>query len=140
MVQVLFLLALASSFAGYAAYLTGLKRDLVEPNRASWLIWSAATAVEASTYAAVNPEGLQRWVFLFATIACVAITIALWRRSAWTVPTRTETFCIATSLGALAMWAMFRDAFWAHMLVVAAVPVSFWPTWASVVADRGRER
>jgi hypothetical protein len=140
MVQVLFLLALAASFAGYAAYLTGLKRDLVEPNRASWLIWSAATAVEASTYAAVNPEGLQRWVFLFATIACVAITIALWRRSAWTMPTRTETFCIATSLGALAIWAMFRDAFWAHMLVVAAVPVSFWPTWASVVADRGRER
>jgi hypothetical protein len=35
---------------------------------------------------------------------------------------------------------MFRDAFWAHMLVVVAVPVSFWPTWASVVADRGRER
>jgi hypothetical protein len=139
MVQVLFLLALAASFAGYAAYLTGLKRDLVEPNRASWLIWSAATAVEASTYAAVNPEGLQRWVFLFATVACVAITIALWRRSAWTVPTRTETFCIATSLGALMIWAMFRDAFWAHMLVVVAVPVSFWPTWASVVADRGRE-
>ncbi|WP_066816289.1 SET domain-containing protein [Sphingomonas mali] len=140
MVQVLFLLALAASLAGYAAYLTGLKRDLVEPNRASWLIWSAATAVEASTYAAVNPEGLQRWVFLFATVACVAITVALWRRSAWTVPTRTETFCIATSLGALAIWAMFHDAFWAHMLVVAAVPVSFWPTWASVVADRGRER
>jgi hypothetical protein len=34
MVQVLFLLALAASFAGYAAYLTGLKRDLVEPNLA----------------------------------------------------------------------------------------------------------
>ena len=140
MVQILFLLALAASFAGYAAYLTGLKRDLVEPNRASWLIWSAATAVEASTYAAVNPEGLQRWVFLFATVACVAITVALWRRSAWTAPTHTEIFCIATSLTALAIWAMFRDAFWAHMLVVAAVPVSFWPTWASVVADRGRER
>ena len=67
-----------TSFAGCATYLTGLKRDLVEPNRASWLIWSAATAVEASTYAAVN-DGLQRWVFMFATVACVAITIA-WRR------------------------------------------------------------
>jgi hypothetical protein len=97
MVQVLFLLALAASFAGYAAYLTGLKRDLVEPNRASWLIWSAATAVEASTYAALNPDGLQRWVFLFATVACVAITIALWRRSAWTVPTRTSHFAMSSS-------------------------------------------
>src|ERR1700712_5373721 len=118
MVQVLFLLALAASFAGYATYLTGLKRDLVEPNRASWLIWSAATAVEASTYAAINPDGLQRWVFLVAAVACIAITVALWRRSAWSLPTRTETLCIGASLVALAIWAMFRDAFWAHMLVV----------------------
>lgn len=140
MVQLCFLVALAASFAGYAAYLAGLQRHLVEPNRASWLIWSAATAVEASTYAAVNPDAPQRWVFLFATIACLAITVALWRRSAWSRPSRSEGLCIAASLSALAIWAMFRDAFWAHMLVVAAVPVSFWPTWMSVRADRGRER
>lgn len=140
MVQAWFLVALAASLAGYATYLAGLRRNLVEPNRASWLIWSAATAVEAFTYAAVNPDGPQRWIFLFATVACVAITIALWRRSAWSLPTRTEALCIGASLTALAVWAMFRDAFWAHMLVVAAVPISFWPTWASVAADRNRER
>ncbi|QDZ08061.1 SET domain-containing protein [Sphingomonas panacisoli] len=139
MVQTLFLVALAATFAGYATYLAGLRRNLVEPNRASWLIWSAATAVEASTYAAVNPDGIQRWVFLFAAFACVAITVALWRRSAWSAPSRIEGFCIAASLAALIIWALFRDAFWAHMLVVAAVPVSFWPTWASVAADRRRE-
>ncbi|MBS0478991.1 MAG: SET domain-containing protein [Proteobacteria bacterium] len=133
-------MALAATFAGYAAYLAGLRRNLVEPNRASWLIWSAATAVEASTYAAVNPGGMQRWVFLFAAFACVAITVALWRRSSWNAPSRTESICIAASLGALAIWALFRNAFWAHMLVIAAVPVSFWPTWASVAADRSRER
>ena len=140
MVQAWFVVALAASFAGYAAYLTGLQRHLVEPNRASWLIWSAATAVEASTYAAVNPDAPQRWVFLFATIACVAITLALWRRSAWSLPSRTESLCMAACLASLGVWTMFRDAFWAHLLVVAAVPVSFWPTWASVRADRGRER
>jgi hypothetical protein len=140
MVQAWFLVALAATFAGYATYLAGLRRNLVEPNRVSWLIWSAATAVEASTYAAVNPDAPQRWVFLFATVACAAITLALWRRSAWSLPTRTESLCMAACLGSLAAWAMFRDAFWAHMLVVAAVPISFWPTWASVWADRTRER
>ncbi|MES2097156.1 MAG: SET domain-containing protein [Pseudomonadota bacterium] len=140
MVQAWFLVAMAATFAGYATYLAGLRRNLVEPNRASWLIWSAATAVEASTYAAVNPDAPQRWVFLFATVACVAITLALWRRSAWSLPSRTESLCMATCLGSLAVWAMFRDAFWAHMLVVAAMPISFWPTWASVWADRTRER
>lgn len=140
MVQALFLVALAATFAGYATYLAGLRRNLVEPNRASWLIWSAATAIEASTYAAINPDGPQRWVFLFAAIACSTITLALWRRSSWSVPTRIESICIAASLCALVIWALFRDAFWAHMLVVVAVPVSFWPTWASVAADRSRER
>ncbi|WP_294046431.1 SET domain-containing protein [Sphingomonas sp.] len=140
MIGAWFGVALAASFAGYAAYLAGLRRHLVEPNRASWLIWSAATAVEASTYAAVNPDAPQRWVFAFATIACVAITVALWRRSAWSLPSRTETVCMAACLSSIALWAVFREAFWAHMLVVVAVPVSFWPTWASVAADRGRER
>lgn len=140
MVQAWFVVALAASFVGYAAYLAGLQRHLVEPNRASWLIWSAATAVEASTYAAVNPDAPQRWLFLFATIACLTITLALWRRAAWNLPSRTESVCMAACLASLAVWAMFRDAFWAHMLVVMAVPVSFWPTWVSVRADRGREQ
>lgn len=47
---------------------------------------------------------------------------------------------MATSLSALILWLVFREAYWAHMLVVVAVPVSFWPTWASAVADANRER
>jgi hypothetical protein len=40
----------------------------------------------------------------------------------------------------LLLWLAFKEAFWAHMLVVAMVPVSFWPTWDSVQQDRARER
>ena len=83
-------MAIACSLAGYATYLLGLKRQLVQPNRASWLIWSAATAVEAATYAAVNPGALQGWVFALSTLACVAVTVALWRRSVWRAPARGE--------------------------------------------------
>jgi hypothetical protein len=135
-----FLVALVASCAGYAAYLVALRNELVEPNRASWLIWSAATTVEAATYAAVNPHAPQRWIFLFAMIACGAITLALWRRSAWSAPSRSEALCMGACLSAILLWTLFRDAFWAHMLIVAAVPVSFWPTWRSVRADPGRER
>lgn len=135
-----FLLAIGFSFAGYATYLIGLRRELVEPNRASWLIWSAATTLEALTYAAVNPGAPQGWVFALSSVACIMVTIGIWRRSSWAPPSATETFCIAASLTALMLWLVFREAFWAHMLVVLAVPVSFWPTWASVWADRSRER
>ena len=133
-------LAIAFSLAGYASYLFGLRRELVRPNRASWLIWAAATALEALTYAAVNPGAPQAWVFALSAIACVAVAIGIWRRSAWAAPSPTERFCIVASLSALVVWLVFREAFWAHMLVVAAVPVSFWPTWASARADPARER
>ena len=135
-----FLLAVGFSFSGYAAYLIGLRRQTLRPNRASWLIWATATALEAVTYAAVNPGAPQTWIFVLAAIACVLVTIGIWHRSAWSPPSPTDTFCIAACLAALTLWLVFRETFWAHMLVVAAVPVSFWPTWASVWADRARER
>ena len=135
-----FLLAVIASFTGYAIYLAGLQRRLVEPNRASWLIWSSATLVEAFTYAAVNPGTPQSAVFLFSAAACATIAVALWQRSRWAAPDLLEGICMGSSLAAILLWLVFREAFWAHMLVVAVVPVSFWPTWRSVWADRARER
>ncbi len=135
-----FILAVGFSFAGYAIYLAGLRREIVRPNRASWLIWSAATAMEAVTYAALNPGLAQGWIFAVSALACIAVVIGIWRRSTWAKPTTVELLCITASLSALAIWLIFRNALWAHLLVVAAVPISFWPTWASVWQDRSRER
>ncbi|MFZ5746871.1 MAG: SET domain-containing protein [Pseudomonadota bacterium] len=135
-----FLAAVAFSFSGYAVYLLGLRRRMLRPNRASWLIWAASTGLEAMTYAAVNPGAPQAWVFAISAAACLAVTVAIWRRSAWAPPSDVEAFCIGVSMAALLLWLVFRETFWAHMLVVAAVPVSFWPTWASVWKDRANER
>lgn len=132
--------ALLLSLSGYGVYLAGLRRHLVEPNRASWLIWAAAAGVEAATYAAVNPGAPQAWVFAVSAVACAVVTLTMWRRSRWRNPTPLEGVCMATSLAAIALWLAFHETFWAHMLVVAAVPVSFWPTWASVREDPARER
>jgi hypothetical protein len=134
------LVAIVCSLGGYAVYLTGLRRQLVQPNRASWLIWSAATAVEAGTYAAVNPHVMQSWVLALSASACVIITASIWRRSGWSAPSQGELICMAACLAALTLWIGSGNAFWAHMLVVAAVPISFWPTWESVWQDRTRER
>jgi len=135
-----FIIAVLCSFAGYAVYYVGIRRELVRPNRASWMIWSSATAVEAVTYAAVNPGAPQSWVFMISALACLGITIAIWRGSAWSAPSLSESLCMAACLVALLLWLAFKEAFWAHMLVVAMVPVSFWPTWDSVQQDRARER
>ena len=132
--------AMGLSLLGYGTYLVGLRRHLVEPNRASWLIWAAAAGVEAATYAAVNPHQPQSWVFALSAVACIVVTLSMWRRSRWGAPTPTESVCMGAALAALLLWVAFKETFWAHMLVVVAVPVSFWPTWQSVWEDRARER
>jgi len=139
-IQGWFLIALVCGFAGYALYLMGLRRQLVQPNRASWLIWSAATAAEALTYAAANPGVPQSWIFFGGTAACILTTLAIWRRSNWALPSVHEGFCMAACLSAIILWLVLREALWAHLLVVLAVPVSFWPTWESVWQDPNRER
>src|SRR4051812_2427526 len=96
-----FLVALGFSFSAYGAYLLGLRRQIVQPNRASWLIWSASASIEALTYYAVNPDALQGWVFLLSAICCIVVTLALWRRSNWAPPTNIETLCMAGCLVAL---------------------------------------
>ncbi len=139
-IELWFIIAIGLSAVGYTLYLAGLQRHLVEPNRASWLIWSAATGIEAATYAAINPRAPQSWIFGLSALACIAVTVVMWRRSRWRAPTVSETVCMAAAFAAILLWVAFHEAFWAHMLVVAAVPVSFWPTWQSVAEDRARER
>lgn len=125
--------------SGYLIYGLGIRRQLVEPNRASWLIWSATTSIEAMTYSAVNEGALQNLIFAMSAASCILVTIAVWRRSIWQRPSDTETLCMASCAASLILWIGFQNALWAHILVVLAVPISFIPTWVSVTQDRRRE-
>lgn len=139
-VQTWWYAAIVCNIAAYIFYWLGIRRQLVRPNRSSWLIWSAATAIEALTYQAVNQGAAQNAIFAISAMACIIVTLAVWRQSAWQPPTRTESLCMGLALLALVIWGFFQSAFWAHMLVVAAIPISFIPTWASVMRDRDHER
>lgn len=132
--------AIGCSIAGYAFYWLGIRRQLVRPNRASWLIWSAVTTVEALTYQAVNQGLAQNIIFFISAASCLLITIAVWRQSAWQQPSASERLCMGVALASLIVWIGLQQSYWAHVLVVAAVPVSFWPTWRSAIEDRRREQ
>jgi hypothetical protein len=131
--------AMFLSISGYGLYWLGIHRQLVRPNRSSWLIWSAVTTIEALTYQALNEGLAQNIVFFVAAASCLFITLAIWRQSAWQRPSDAELICIAIALCALVIWFGFQSRFWAHILVVAAVPVSFLPTWISAWQDKRRE-
>lgn len=135
-----FACALLAGLGGYLAYGVALRAGTVRPNRASWLIWSASTAVEAATYAAVNPGTPQRWLFVAGAMACLLVTAAIWARARWAAPSTGDLACVVACLAAIMLWLAFGEAYWAHLLVVAAIPVSFWPTWAGAARNPAGER
>jgi SET domain len=138
-VEVWLILAMAFSLTGYYVYWRGIRNDLVRPNRSSWLIWSAVTTVEALTYQAVNPGLLQNLVFFLSASCCLFVTIAIWRQSTVQPPSKIDWLCIAATIAALFVWLVFQEKLIAHLVMVAAVPISFIPTWVSASQDKSRE-
>ncbi len=132
-------LAMAFNLLGYASYWRGIRNDLVKPNRSSWLIWSAVTTAEALTYQAVNPGLLQNLVFFLSASSCLFVTFAIWRQSTLQPPNRIDWFCMAITLVALMIWFVFQERLIAHLVMVAAVPISFIPTWVSAAKEKERE-
>jgi hypothetical protein len=132
-------LSMILTMAAYGCYWWGIKKQLVRPNRSSWLIWSAVTTIEALTYQAVNEGLLQNIIFFMNAASCLFITFAVWRQSSWQRPSLPEYICMALSLGAMILWLGFHEQLWAHLIVVAAVPLGFLPTWFSAWEDKRRE-
>jgi hypothetical protein len=139
MTQIFLYIAMFCSITGYATYWYGLRKQLVRPNRFSWLIWSCVTTVEALTYQAVNEGLVQNLVFFMSAASCLFITLAIWGDGNWSRPSRAEFFSMGMALTALVLWIGFQSSWWAHVLVVATVPVSFIPTWISAGEDKRRE-
>lgn len=125
--------------AGYATYALGIRYRDVLPNRWSWLIWSAATCIEASTYGALNRSDPQTVIFGLSAACCVALSIGIWSRARWAAPSPTELICVCASVTALLLWGVFHLAFWAHLIILAVVPVGFIPTWIGASQDRRTE-
>jgi SET domain len=137
--DILLLIAMVLTVAAYGVYWWGIEMQLVRPSRTSWLIWSAITTVEALTYQAVNEGLLQNVIFFMNAASCLFITFAIWRHSTWQKPSAIELLCMALSLAAMIVWFGFQQAQWAHILILAAVPIGFLPTWISAREDKRRE-
>jgi hypothetical protein len=137
---ILFVTGISTLLLGYFLYGLAVRRHLVEPNFASWLIWGTTTATEAFTYNAINDGALQNIVFLLSSIACIGVTISVWQHAKWHRPSITEWLCISTCIAALIIWLGFQNAIWAHGLVLAMIPVSFLPTWIDVRTDPSHEQ
>jgi hypothetical protein len=125
-------IALAASATGYLVYGLAMRRSLVGPSRASWLIWSITTALEVFSYRAVNQSAAQNVFFVVSAICCVMTTVSVWKHGAWNPLSAVERITLAACVVAVILWSVFDDAWWGHLVMLLAVPGSFIPTWLLV--------
>lgn len=131
--------AIIVGVVGYAYYFKDVARSEISPNRWSWLIWSAATLIEALTYDEVSGDLLKSAIFGASAICCWLITALIWARSVWQWPNQTELACVAASAVAMVVWLVFEEAYLAHMIMVIALPIAFIPTWRTAYAEPSKE-
>lgn len=130
--QVLAVVAALLIVGGYVNYFRDIRRETVQPNRWSWLIWSVAASVEAATYQALNAELLESIPFFLSGASCMVLAALIWKRSRWKKPKWPELATTAASITALVLWLMFQKTFWAQIIATIAVPIAFFPTWDGV--------
>lgn len=136
---ILFGLSTVFGVAAYVVYFQDTRKSTIRPNRWSWLIWAFTTAVEVATFQAVSNDTVTSAIFYVSALACGIITILIWRKSRWEWPSWTEVVCVLLNIAAIVVWLGFHQEWWAHVIALIAVPISFIPTYAHAWKDWSRE-
>lgn len=139
MEMILFGLSTVFGVAAYAVYFQDTRKSTIRPNRWSWLIWAFTVTVEVATFHAISDDVMTSAVFYVSAIACAVVTVLIWRKSKWERPSWTEIVCVLLNIAAIIVWLVFHQEWWAHVIALVAVPISFIPTYAHAWKDWSRE-
>lgn len=131
--------AAALSVAAYGYYTKDVAKKQ-SGNKWSWIIWLVSTAVEASTYLAVNGDVLNASIFFLSAICCVYVAWKVWRSSKWELPDMIDLACLIATFLALALWLGYHETWWAHIVAILAIPISFIPISREAWKHPRRER
>lgn len=134
-----FFIATFFSIAGYVFYYFAIKKDTISPNRWSWIIWAVATLVETLTYHESFGSLFESSIFYISSTACIVITLLIWRVAKWKKPDGTEIFSVIACVLSMIVWYLYQTAFWAHIIMLIALPVAFIPTFKSARIDYKHE-
>ncbi len=136
---VLIFTAVACATYAYVRYYLHTLEDVIRPNPWSWGIWGVTTLVEAITYNAFSEDWIQSLIFYWSAICCLVVTYKVLRTGKPQWPTLTEWLSVVATLAALVVWLVFHETWWAHFIMIVAVPISFFPIWAETWNEPHKE-
>lgn len=132
--------AIIMSGLAYYTYFKDFLTSSIAPNRYSWLIWTVAAVLEASTFHALADDFIKSSGFIFSVVCCIAICILVWGRSSKKLPPLIDILTLFITIVGFAIWAATNSPLIAHFVSVAIIPISFIPTWNSALANPFNEK
>jgi hypothetical protein len=131
---ILTIIAALITITAYVIYYFDIKKHSIVPSRFSWIIWSFTASLETLTYSYISDDNLKSVCFVTSSLCCLLITAKIWTSSDRKVPNWAES-SLAFCTVALAIWLLFKSPFFAHILLLVAIPIAFLPTYKNALIN-----
>ena len=132
--------AIILSGLAYYTYFKDFLHSSIAPNRYSWLIWTFAVVLEASTFHALSEDFVKSSGFIFSVACCFIICILVWKNSSKKLPPLIDILTLLVTVTGFSIWVVTNNPIIAHLVSVAIIPVSFFPTWNSALLNPFNEK
>lgn len=119
------------AICGYILYYLNIKETGIVFNRLTWAMASVTISMETITYCVVSKDFVNSLYFIVCSICTILITIKVWKWNTWSTINRSQKYSLAFYSLAIAIWPVFDLPFIAHLLLLIAIPVSFYPVYIS---------
>lgn len=136
---ILMLHAIVLLILAYYLYYKDILRSKIHPSKISWTLWCLSSVLETITYKFVSADWLKQFSFFVPTVACIVLTISIWKFSKWQQPDNTDKFIIVISVISSVVWYWMNSAWMAHLILMISVPLGFIPTLRNAIRDYRNE-
>jgi predicted neutral ceramidase superfamily lipid hydrolase len=129
-----YILTIAAStlaIMGYILYYRSIKETGIVFNRFVWIMASVTISLETITYCVISKDFVKSLYFIVCSICCILIAIKIWKWTSWAGTNRSQKYSLAFYSLSIAIWPVFDLPFIAHVLLLIAIPVSFYPVYVS---------
>jgi len=128
-------IATVTHLAAYSLYMYNAHRHRAKPNSACWTVWAVVSVINVVTYFAISKDLVTIILPTFSSLTCVAAFLyALFRRKLKPLQTLDKQVLGIAGM-AVIVWAVFRSAANANVLLQVSETISFVPQISDVRKD-----
>ncbi len=125
--NILGLVSVAVSMAGYGSYLVSIFRKRTKPHAFSWLVWSILMAIVF--FAQMSDKGgAGSWVTGVSALMCSLIAMAAIRHGEKSI-TRSDWLAFIGALIAIPVWRLTKDPLAAVLVATVIDALAYYPTF-----------